>query len=189
MIKQINLIALLTTGCYSPEAQVVNGKFDTGYDFINIVEGCDDLSKFPPCYITNGEFSSAIIVGDEAPESDYSAAEQISNAFDQYVDMGNAIKSDNEVRDVSGIISVGRNNDISKLLIPQLNFGLDSGQGRICLVEFDGYMNLLVDGGSDETTSLAADILRRRYDELSGTCVIVEDFGEGWSSASIRYLE
>jgi len=83
-----------------------------------------------------------------------------------------------------GIISVGRNNDVSKLFSSQLNQGLDSAQGRIQLVKLGSYMNLLVDGGSDDATRLAAQVLSNRYTELSGQGVIVE--GDSWSTASIR---
>ncbi|MFC1697072.1 hypothetical protein ACFL1H_01960 [Nanoarchaeota archaeon] len=150
-----------------------------------------DLKNFPELFVEDDKLNAILVVGEDSPSTDTIAAVDIAVGIMEYIydknreqvdsiQIGSAI-FDSQVSDPlnQNMIVVGNpcNNKISSLLMgnpDSCNEGLNPGEGLIKLFNYNGKVQLLVSGYSDDDVRKAARVLSEyKEHDLFGTEVIV----------------
>ena len=135
--------------------------------------GCTLLSQYPDCFATDGVFNGEIVIGFYSPAQDAISATNIAQGLHEYgLTVGTLMYYDSEIADATAqnLIVVGHfeNNALTDALITDQDIPGTIGRLELYLHP-TGYSSLVVDGGSDEATSYAAQALRFNIDDLPDT--------------------
>lgn len=173
---------------------------DSGSSGADLCSG--ELSNYPEMFVTDGLFNGYFVIGEDASSSDNLAGTYIAARMRYTNEEGESIpvtvvdafKLDSEIASATAqnLIVLGNPcyNNVSAELLgnpADCDEGFTPGQGRIKLFQHanENYA-LLVAGYSDADTTLAAQVLGDRSDEISGDEVIVE--GTTVDDATLRCL-
>lgn len=124
-----------------------------------------DMGAYPSQFLSNGQFTGQLVVGNDAPATDTLAAIEVSGAIQQQSSSQIRASTEDEYDKTKSAIAIGqpcKNKAVADIMgTSSCDIGLEDGQGYIKLIEKDGLAKLVVTGKTAVDTRKAARVLAK----------------------------